>query len=204
MASFHDPNFYYPTPILKNGKWIPTEWIEEKDCLESNEACGKGLHLMKVLIPKYQQYRGNCYEAEGEELLGEDGDKARFKKIRLIRPIPFKDIFKPFANLSCANLRSADLRSANLSCANLSYASLSYANLSYANLRSANLSYANLSYANLRSANLSYANLSYANLSCAQNIDLVINLNLAYWNKFTQINTDFKNLLSKDRFVNDH
>lgn len=73
---------------------------------------GKGLHLMKVLNPIYTQYKGNCYEAEGKNKLGEDDNKIRFKSIRLLRPISKNEIFKPSANLRYANLRSANLSSA--------------------------------------------------------------------------------------------
>jgi len=76
MSSYHNADFYYPMPTLRNGKWIPSKWITEKDHLESDEACGKGLHLMKILNPKYGTYTGNCFEAEGKDMLGEDDDKA--------------------------------------------------------------------------------------------------------------------------------
>ena len=68
-------------------------------------------------------------------------------------------------------------------------------------LYSANLSSANLSSADLSSANLYSANLSSANLSSARNLKECYNLGKAYWNKFTQIDKEFKDLLSKDRFV---
>ena len=87
------------------------------------------------------------------------------------------------------------LRSANLYSADLSSADLSSANLSSANLYSANLYSADLSLANLYSANLYSADLSSANLSSALNVDK------AYWNKFTIIDEEYKKLLSKDRFM---
>jgi len=218
-------------PTFKDGKWVPSEWITEKDCLESDEACGKGLHLMKILNPKYGIYTGNCFEAEGKDLLGEDNDKARFKSIRLIRPVSKDEIFVPYANLRYADLRYADLSDADLSNANLSSANLRYADLSNANLSSANLRYANLRYADLSNANLSNANLRYADLSSAdlssadlsnanlryadlsnadlssadlssaRNINNSFNLEESYWNKFTQIDAEFKKLLKKDRFL---
>src|SRR3990167_3295581 len=63
--------------------------------------------------------------------------------------------------------------------------------LSYADLR-----YANLSSVNLRSADLSYADLRSADLRYAKNINHSINLEEAYWNKFTQIDAEFKKLLN--------
>lgn len=181
LSSYQDPNFYYPSPTFKNGKWIPSKWIEEKDFEKSNKSCGKGLHLMKILNPIYTQYKGNCYEAEGSNLLGEDEFKARFQKIRLIKPLSRDEIFKPYANLRSADLRSADLSSADLR---------------YADLRSANLKYANLSNANLR-----YADLSSADLRSAININESFNLNSVYWDKFTIIDKEFKKLLNKERFL---
>jgi len=176
MKSYHDDSFFYPVPTYKNGKWIPTKWITEKDSESSDNACGKGLHVMKILNPKYGRYTGNCYEAEGKNLLGEDEYKARFESIRLIRPVFRDEIFIPKANLSAANLYSADLYSADL--------------------RSADLRYADLSYANLYSANL-----RYADLRSARNIDETLNLDKAYWNKFTCIDEEFKHLLNKERFL---
>jgi hypothetical protein len=95
------------------------------------------------------------------------------------------ELFLPMPNLTSANLYSANLYSANLRSANLRSA----------NLRSADLRSANLSLADLTSADLSLANLSSANLRSA------INLKYVYWNKFTQIDKEYKKLLSKDRFI---
>jgi hypothetical protein len=211
LSSYQNPDFYYPSPIFKNGKWIPSKWIEEKDFEKSDRSCGKGLHLMKILNPIYTQYKGNCYEAEGSNLLGEDEFKARFQKIRLIKPVSRDEIFKHYADLRNADLSNADLsyvnlRNANLSNVNLSYADLrnadlSNADLSYVNLRNANLSNVNLSYADLSNADLSNVNLSYANLSYAENINESFNLNSVYWNKFTVIDKEFKKLLNKERFL---
>ena len=105
------------------------------------------------------------------------------------------------ADLSSANLSSANLRSANLYSANLSSADLYSADLRSANLSSANLYSANLSSADLYSADLSSANLYSANLRSARNINESINLDKAYWNKFTQIDDEFKKLLNKKRFI---
>jgi hypothetical protein len=225
LSSYHNTNFYYPSPTFKDGKWIPSEWIKGSDFEVSKEACGKGLHLMKILNPMYTQYKGNCYEAEGEGLLGEDEFKARFKKIRLVRPVSKEEIFRPnanlrsanlsFADLNSANLRFANLRSANLSFANLNSANLNSANLRFADLDSANLSFANLNSANLNSANLRFADLNSANLNSAnlrfadlcfadlrsaRNINESINLDKAKWNKFTLVDKEFKKLWKKDMF----
>ena len=106
-----------------------------------------------------------------------------------------------YANLRYANLSNANLSNANLRYADLSSADLRYADLSSADLSSANLSSANLSNANLSNANLSNADLSSADLSSARNINNSFNLEESYWNKFTQIDAEFKKLLKKDRFL---
>ena len=105
------------------------------------------------------------------------------------------------ADLRSANLRSADLYSADLYSADLYSADLYSANLRSANLSSANLRSANLRSANLSSANLYSANLRSANLRSAKNLNESINLDKAYWDKFTQIDEEFKKLLSKERFL---
>ena len=164
MKSYYNEKFYYPTPTFNGKKWIPTKWIEEKDYEKSNYNCGKGLHLMKILNPIYKEYTGNCYEAEGKFLLGEDDNKARFRKIRLLKPVEKSEIFKEKVNLSKAILSEVDLSKTNLSKANLSKAHLVGANLFKVNLSRANLSGANLSRTDLSGADLSGANLSETNL----------------------------------------
>ena len=147
------------------GKWLKCpEGIGETD--RNGEACGHGLHLMKIPNPKYCQYVVG-YLAEGRDKLGEDAEKARFAEIRLIRPLRFSEIFYAGANLEGANLEGANLRSANLRSANLEGANLEGANLEGANLEGANLEGANLVDANLRSAYLRSANLEGANLEGA-------------------------------------
>ena len=168
---------YYPAPTPNyNDKgevasWTPGEWVTVPDAPVDGEACGVGLHLMKVLNPLYGRYSGNCYEAEGKDLCGQDNNKARFKSVRLLKPVQTNKIFKPKADLSRANLSRADLSGANLSEANLSEANLYGANLYGANLYGANLYGANLSGANLYEADLSEANLYGANLSRARLIE---------------------------------
>ena len=163
LESSDNPNFYYPTPVFKNGKWIPTKWIE------SSKTAARGLYLMKVLKPLYQRYTGNCYEAEGDELLSEDGERAKFVRVRLVRPVSFTEIFHSSADLSSANLCDMNLRHVNLCDTNLRHANLCDTNLRGANLRYVDLYHANLCYADLSYANLCYTDLSYANL-CHANL----------------------------------
>ena len=114
----------------RNGfDWMPFlkgEWVEEKDCETSSEACGKGLHVWKD-FPRYTIHRyieDHTFLVETEGLLGQDEEKARFRKLRMARLVLKGDIFKPRANLSGANLSGADLSRANLSRANLLGANL--------------------------------------------------------------------------------
>ena len=133
------------------GEWISCDDITDADI--DGEACGHGLHLMKIPNPRYCQYAVG-YLAEGRYLLGEDVEKARFAEIRLIRPLRFSEIFFPGADLHCANLHGANLHGADLRNANLWSANLQCANLPGADLRNANLWSADLRNANLWSANL--------------------------------------------------
>jgi len=182
---------YYPAPTFRDGRWEPADWIK---CAEADsttkEPCGKGLHLMKIPNPRYCRYIQG-YLAEGKGLLGQDEEKARFREVRLLRPLEAKEIFFKKADLSRADLSRANLSGADLSRANLyganlyganlygadlygadlSGADLYGANLSGADLSRANLSRANLSRANLYGADLSGADLSRANLSRAINLD---------------------------------
>lgn len=166
LSSQHDSNFYYPSPRKdKSGKWHPTRWIEVEDYSEYDHVCGKGLHLMKACKPTlYALYTGNVYLAQGKGLLGEDDQKARFKQVRLIRPIKFSEIFYARAPLQCAYLESLDLSDAYLRGADLAFATLRYANLTKATLIGATLAYANLDHANIYDAELKNADLAGADL----------------------------------------
>ena len=144
LASGHDSEFYYNAPVWMGKRWKPGPWVEAKEFDEGGGACGKGLHLMKLPNPRYIRYSGNAYVAEGEGLLAEDAEKARFERVRLIRPLAFKEIFHEKADLSGATLFRADLSGANLSGATLFRADLSGANLFGATLFGADLSGANL------------------------------------------------------------
>jgi uncharacterized protein YjbI with pentapeptide repeats len=168
LASGYDAAFYYNAPVWTGKEWKPSAWVRERDCEQSDEPCGRGLHLMKIPNPRYVRYCGNAYVAEGKHLLGEDEEKARFEYVRLVRPLEFKEIFHPKADLSRADLYGADLSRAKLYGADLSRANLSRADLSGANLYGADLSRANLSRANLSGANLYGADLSRADLSRAK------------------------------------
>ena len=67
------------------------EWAVPVDGLEptaSAEACGPGsLHLMKMVRPRYAPTPYRCFEAEGDGLLAEDDEKARYRRVRLIREL---------------------------------------------------------------------------------------------------------------------
>lgn len=105
--------------------WMPFlkgEWVEEKYSEKSDEACGKGLHVWKD-YPRYSVVRyleDHTFEVECEGLLGQDNEKARFRKVRMLRLVQKSEIFKPRANLCNAYLSHADLSHADLSSANLS------------------------------------------------------------------------------------
>ncbi len=164
LTSNHDPEFFYPMPTQnKNGAWTPTKWITV-DGPKDSKPCGKGLHLMKKLIPRYGRYTGNVFQAEGKELLGEDDEKFRFRQIRLLYPVMPNEIFKPKADLEGADLKGANLRWAHLKGANLKGAYLKGADLEWANLKGANLKGAYLKGATLKGANLEGANLQEADL----------------------------------------
>ena len=129
LASGYDSAFYYNAPVWDGKRWKPRAWVEAKEFDEGGGACGKGLHLMKIPNPRYVWYSGNAYVAEGEGLLAKDEEKARFKRVRLIRPLAFKEIFHEKVDLSIANLSIANLSGANLSGADLFGADLYGANL---------------------------------------------------------------------------
>ena len=161
-------------------QWIPGTWNEEPNGVKSDEACGVGLHVWKNKprwsVISYLPDHTYLVE-EVEQLLGEDKEKARYKRVKIsLLPLSLEDLLKKDkkglsgAHLSGANLSGAHLSGANLSGANLSGAHLSGANLSYAYLSGANLSGANLSCAYLSGANLSGANLLGANFSGAHKI----------------------------------
>ena len=88
-----------------------------------------------------------------------------------------------------ADLFGADLRGAYLRGVYLCNADLCDANLCGADLVDADLRAANLCAANLCGADLCNADLCGAILCDVQNITLAKNLDKAYWNKFTRIDT---------------
>lgn len=162
------------------GKWMT---LPENEVDRDGKPCGRGFHLMKIPNPKYCNYQIG-FLAEGKDKLGEDKEKARFRSVRLIRPLKKSEIFFEGANLECARISNLYLPAINLSHANLYYADLTSsnlcaANLSYANLRQANLTWcdlgcADLSYADLTGAVLRYADLQHANMkgACLSGVSL--------------------------------
>ena len=87
------------------------------------------------------------------------------------------------AKLSAAYLVEADLSEANLSRASLDHAILVGANLGEASLQEADISGASLVGADLNEANLRKANLTSADLRAAENLDSVLNLTEAFFNR---------------------
>ena len=158
MTSFYDRSFKY-----EFGKWI-----KEENTDKSKEVCSVGLHLAKTLNPTLS-YEGLCFEAIGRGKMAEDDETARFRSIKLIRIVPFSEIFYPKVNLQCASLsgadiREADLREANLKNSNMVETIFQRSNLKGANLEGANCLGADFSRANLEGANLEKAYLYGANL----------------------------------------
>ena len=156
------------------GKWMT---LPESEVDRDGKSCGRGFQLMKIPHPKYCKYQIG-FLAEGKDKLGEDKEKARFRSVRLIRPLRKSEIFFEGANLHHAKIPNLYLPATNLSHANLSFADLTSsnlraANLRYADLRSANLTWcdlgcADLSHAYLTGAVLSYADLQHANMKGAR------------------------------------
>ena len=140
------------------GKWMT---LPESEVDRDGKSCGRGFHLIKIPNPKYCNYQIG-FLAEGKDKLGEDEEKARFRSVRLIRPLRKSEIF-----FEGANLESAKIPNLYLPATNLSHANLYYADLTSSNLRAANLSYANLRGANLTWCDLGCADLSYADLTGA-------------------------------------
>ena len=150
------------------GKWMT---LPESKVDRNGEPCGRGFHLMKIPNPKYCYYQIG-FLAEGKDKLGEDEEKARFKSVRLIRPLRKSEIFFEGANLAYAKIYNLYLPSINLShadlyCADLTSSNLRAANLSYANLRHANLTWCDLGCADLSHAKLDFAIKHYANFEGA-------------------------------------
>ena len=147
MASDYDAS---PWEI---GVWrkqkVPTEWRD-------GQACGVGLHLMRIPDPVYCRYEMG-FLAIGRGLIGSDRNKMRFEQVKLVRPLKFSEIFFPGADLTRANLTEATLTEANLTGADLRDADLTRADLTRANLTEATLTEANLTGADLRDADLTGA-----------------------------------------------
>ena len=178
-------------------QWKPGKWNmikkEDIDHEEDGRACGRGLH---VFVDKpnwcYQRYLpDHTYEVlEVAEKLGEDEEKARFRKVK-IAALPMS--LEKLLGKNKDGFKGADLKDADLSNADLTDADLRGANLVYANLFNADLTHANLAGANLREADLSRANLYRTDLSAC--IMLYVNLSSAYIREtdFTHANLRFAN-----------
>lgn len=184
MTYFQGIGTVYPVPG-PGEKWGP--WlVHPRDYSPDDMACGPGgFHLMKNLDARYAQIPWGAWYAEGDGLLGEDLEKARFSRVRL-RRIPRKTLHRLLrlgassgkvlsgASLSNADLRDADFRltvfrnsnlhGANLTGADLAGAALMNANLRYANLDRADLQDANLARASLTNISFSYTNFKGTNL----------------------------------------
>ena len=143
-------------------QWVPGQWNEEPKGKKTSEACGIGLHVWKNKpnwgVISYLPDHTYLVE-EVEELLGEDGEKARYKRVKIsLLPLTLEELLgKDRKGFSRANLSGADLSGADLSKAYLSRANLSGADLSKAYLSGAYLSGADLSGAYLSGAYLSGA-----------------------------------------------
>ena len=140
------------------GKWIE---LSEDAIDRDGNACGRGLHLMKIPNPIYVNYEIG-FLAEGDDLLGEDEFKARFRRIRLIRPLRFSEIFFPGADLHRAQLESSTIYNASLDKADLRDADLIQTSIINSRLRGADLGGAHLSYAHIRNTDMTGVNLDGA------------------------------------------
>ncbi|MDG6917520.1 MAG: pentapeptide repeat-containing protein [Nitrososphaerota archaeon] len=161
--------FVYDLPRWdqESKKWVPSSWVEEKNADATTlEACGAGLHLMKVPNPRYGRYVVG-FVAEGDGLCGEDDEKARFRRVRLLRPLLKEEIFHEKADLHGADLQGAHLHGADLRRADLRRADLRRADLQGAHLHGADLRRAHLHGADLQGADLQGADLQGADLQGA-------------------------------------
>lgn len=81
--------YKYNVPL--NGQ--PGTWCSApKNAQKDNAPCGVGLHLMKSIWPVYAPAKYRCFEAEGKGLLGQDKEKARYRKVRLLRELSPQEI----------------------------------------------------------------------------------------------------------------
>ncbi len=82
-------NFQYGLPINgKLGAWCKAP----EGAIEDGVSCGIGLHLMKSVCPRYAPRNYRCFEAQGWGLLGQDKEKARYRKVRLLRELSPREI----------------------------------------------------------------------------------------------------------------
>ena len=77
-------------------QYVLGKWIEPVDGIrgtKGGQACGAGsIHLMKVMRPIYISYPYLVHEAIGWGKLGEDEEKARFRKVKLLRTLSDEEI----------------------------------------------------------------------------------------------------------------
>lgn len=164
----------------KRGPWSePT--VHPHPAEPDGEPCGPGrLHGMKGLNACYAPPGWHVWWARATGIIGQDGEKAGVRELRLRRidrrtfwrwlrlglgkGADLREATLGGANLWEANLQGADLRGADLGGANLREANLREANLWGASLRRADLRGADLEEANLRGADLRGVNLREASL----------------------------------------
>jgi len=167
--------FFYRLPV-PGERW--SDWTIAPNQPENvdGKACGAGgLHLHKRPTYQYAPRQAWLWLARylPGDVLGEDAQKIRVRKLQLLRIShhKFEAMIKRGllrgANLRDANLQGANLQGANLQGANLQGADLQGANLQGANLQGANLQGADLQGANLQGADLQGANLQGADLQGA-------------------------------------
>ena len=85
-GSGFDAAFHWPLP----GPEGPGEWVEVPDAPRNGEPCGVGLHLAKgprfAFLPPWP-WRLFVAEGDPATLCGEDDDKARYARARLLREV---------------------------------------------------------------------------------------------------------------------
>ena len=161
------------TDPIALGEWSPT--------IEDAKLCHRGWH---TTLDPLRWTGSRVWLVEGDGLVGTDGDKACWLRIRPLAEVdPRQSVcqrvaaaaMRPYltwaylrgANLCGAYLSETDLEKADLTGADLSRAYLRGADLSGADLTRADLRGAYLAGADLRGATLSWADLTRADLSGA-------------------------------------
>ncbi len=168
-----------PTGLTRHEFHWPDSGVVEcsKGILPGDHVCprqrGDGVSVAKTFagmaLGGYSAASFLEVEVDAADVLGEDKNKLRVSRARVIRRVSIGAWLKehPRANLYCADLYCADLTSANLTNADLTDANLTRADLTDADLTSADLTRADLTRANLYCADLTNANLTDADLTNA-------------------------------------